>query len=56
MTEKYTCLECGAPARWIRCTQFAGKHPYCDEHARQESDFNDEDSYQYWVDLEDEDN
>lgn len=48
MTEK--CLECNEPATWTRSTQFAGDHPYCDKHARLQSDFNDEpDSYAYWV-------
>ena len=51
-TEK--CIECNQPAVWVRCTQFAGSHPYCDQHARLESDFNDvPDSYQYWYKLED---
>ena len=45
-----TCLECNKPAEWVRRTQFSGKHPYCDEHARQESDFGNEDSsYFYWT-------
>jgi hypothetical protein len=48
MTDK--CIECDKDADWIRCTQFAGDHPYCDEHARLESDFDDmDDSYAYWV-------
>lgn len=48
------CLECSQPAVWIRCTQFAGNHPYCEKHARLESDFNDApDSYQYWYKIED---
>ena len=47
MNEK--CLECDEPAIWVRCTQFAGNHPYCSYHAFLESDFNDEpDSYQFW--------
>lgn len=44
-----TCLECNKPARWTRSTQFAGDHPYCDEHARMQKDFNENDSYAYWV-------
>ena len=47
MIEK--CLECDKDADWIRSTQFAGDHPYCDNHARQESDFNQNDSYAYWA-------
>ncbi len=49
MTDK--CLECNKDAEWIRCTQFAGDHPYCDEHARQEKDFGENDSYAYWVEV-----
>ena len=49
------CFECGKPAEWIRSTQFAGEHPYCEEHARLESDFNDEHtSYTVWYKVEDE--
>ena len=47
MTER--CIECSEPADWVRSTQFAGDHPYCDRHARMEKDFDDEpDSYSYW--------
>lgn len=47
------CLECTQPATWQRCTQFAGNHPYCEHHAKQESDFNDAaDSYCFWQELE----
>jgi len=46
MTEK--CLVCGSPATVVRSTQFAGEHPYCEEHAKQESDYNQNDSYTYW--------
>jgi hypothetical protein len=49
MIEK--CLECDKDAEWIRSTQFAGDHPYCDEHARQEKDFGQNDSYAYWVEV-----
>jgi len=48
---KENCIECEKPATWVRCTQFAGDHPYCEEHARLESDFNDSDSYLYWTEL-----
>lgn len=47
MTDK--CLECDKPAEWVRSTQFAGDHPYCDEHAHQEKDFGENDSYAYWI-------
>ena len=45
------CIVCDKPATWIRYTQFAGDHPFCEEHARQESDFDDSDSYLYWKEL-----
>ena len=49
------CVECGNTAEWVRSTQFAGEHLYCEEHARLESDFNDEpDSYTFWYKIEDE--
>jgi endogenous inhibitor of DNA gyrase (YacG/DUF329 family) len=52
MNEK--CLECNEPAEWIRHTQFAGNHPFCDKHARQETDFGENDSYTYWSEVTDE--
>ena len=51
MIEK--CIECDLPAEWVRSTQFAGLHPYCEEHARLESDFLANDSYTYWEELKD---
>jgi hypothetical protein len=45
------CIECDLPAVWVRCTQFAGDHPYCEAHARQEKDFGENDSYTYWKEL-----
>lgn len=48
----HKCLECGAEATWVRSTQFAGEHPYCDQHAKQESDFKQSDSYTYWYALQ----
>jgi hypothetical protein len=47
-----TCLVCDKPAQYVRCTQFAGDHPYCEEHAKLESDFDENDSYTYWVKLD----
>jgi hypothetical protein len=44
-----TCLVCGAPAEWTRHTQFAGNHPYCEEHAKKEDDFGEDDSYTFWT-------
>lgn len=47
------CSECDEPAVWVRSTQFAGEHPYCEKHAMQQSDFNDEpDSYSYWYKVD----
>jgi hypothetical protein len=45
---------CEQPASWVRSTQFAGDHPYCDEHALMEEDFGQEDSSTFWkeVDME----
>lgn len=52
MTEE-VCSVCGKPVEWVRCTQFAGKHPYCEHHAKQEDDFGEDDSYAYWEKLDD---
>ena len=47
------CIECSEPATWIRSTQFAGDHPYCEHHAMQQSDWEDEpDSYSYWYKVD----
>lgn len=50
-TEKETCLMCSEPATWMRSTQFAGDHPFCEEHAKKESDFNENDSYTFWYEI-----
>ena len=42
MTET-KCYWCDKPATWMRYTQFAGNHPFCDKHAELETDFNDGD-------------
>lgn len=47
-----TCMECNQPAVWVRSTQFAGEHFYCEEHAKEQSDFGQSDSYEYWYKLE----
>lgn len=52
MAEQYKCLECGAKATHLRNTQFAGDHPYCLEHAQKEKDFNENDSYTYWTEVD----
>ena len=38
MTE-LKCYWCDKLATWMRYTQFAGNHPFCDKHAEMESDF-----------------
>lgn len=51
-TEENLYCQCGRPATWVRHTQFAGSHPFCSEHARQEADFGEGDpSYFFWKEL-----
>jgi len=50
MTVIKHCSLCDKPATWMRYTQFAGNHPFCDKHAELESDFNDGD----WEKINDE--
>ena len=45
------CAMCDDPADWYRHTQFAGSHPFCDRHAREEDDFGKDSSYEDWDDL-----
>ena len=45
------CMCCDENARWLRCTQFAGDHPFCDLHALMEEDFGEADSYTYWSEV-----
>ncbi len=52
-TEPSRCLECDQPAAWIRHTQFAGSHPFCEVHAHNEPDFGKEDSYELWESIAD---
>lgn len=53
MTKKIEqCIECDEPAVWVRSTQFAGDHPYCEKHAIEQKDFHDADSYFYWFKIE----
>lgn len=33
------CDRCHEVATWVRVTQFAGSHPFCEPHARAEADF-----------------
>lgn len=45
-----TCSEenCKNKISWIRHTQFAGSHPFCDSHAKLEKDFKKSSSYLFW--------
>ena len=43
MTE-IKCYWCDKLATWMRYTQFAGNHPFCDKHAELETDFGSEDA------------
>lgn len=54
---KLKCIECGEPAVYVRCTQFAGKHPYCEECVKNEKDFysEEESSYYFWYTITDND-
>ncbi len=46
---KEKCIECDKDADYIRHTQFAGDHPYCELHAKKEKDFlKEDDSYFFW--------
>lgn len=49
---KIKCCLCYKPAKWERSTQFAGDHPYCKKHAKLEPDFNENDSYAFWVKIQ----
>ena len=51
--KKRDMCSCGAPADWLRVTQFAGTHRFCDMHAKAETDFGqDNPSSFYWVPVE----
>ncbi len=41
---KVTCDKCKKPALWVRRTEFAGEHFFCDQDARAEKDFGNDDS------------
>jgi hypothetical protein len=45
------CIDCHGIATWIRHTQFAGDHPFCDSHARIQPDFGNCDSTKDWEQL-----
>lgn len=40
--------DCIEEATYIRHTQFAGSHPLCEKHAREDLDFMKNDSYVDW--------
>jgi hypothetical protein len=50
------CVECELKAKYVRHTQFAGNHPYCETHALMEKDFLDDESDNFWEKLEDSNN
>lgn len=44
--------ECGEPATWVRRTQFAGDHPFCEKHARNQENFGKSNpGYFFWEQL-----
>lgn len=49
-----TCCDpaCGARAVWVRHTQFSGDHPFCDLHAKAESNFGHSSSYYDWKQID----
>lgn len=44
---------CKNPVNYIRYTQFAGNHPFCDKHAKKEKDFLDNDNCVHWSQVPD---
>ena len=47
------CDRCNEKAQWVRVTQFAGDHHFCDLHALLEEDFGQSDSYSFWAEIKD---
>lgn len=45
------CDCCDENASWVRITQFAGDHHFCDLHALMEEDFGKDDSYAFWSEV-----
>ena len=45
------CIHCEFEAKWVRHTQFAGDHPFCEDHAFLEKDFGDN-TDNYWAKVE----
>jgi len=54
VTKNTPCIMCDEekPIAWVRCTQFAGDHYFCEECAKKESDFSESDSMKFWIDIE----
>lgn len=52
--DELTCQECSNKAKWIRKTQFAGDHPFCELCVTLESDFfeGSDSNNVYWVELD----
>lgn len=52
MCETLVCGLCTKKAKWIRVSQFSGKHTFCKEHAKEQEDYKGSDSsYFYWVKI-----
>jgi hypothetical protein len=51
------CMECGKPAKHIRFTELEGSQPYCEDHAKLQSDFGKfglfgkSESYIFWSEV-----
>jgi hypothetical protein len=45
------CIVCDEPTEFIRHTQFASSHPFCEKHAKEEEDFHQSTSYLDWEKL-----
>lgn len=44
--------DCDQEAKYLRLTQFAGTHPLCEKHAKEDVDFMKSDSYTAWKVIE----
>ena len=40
--------DCRERATYVRHTQFAGSHPLCEKHAKEDEKFGENDSYTTW--------
>ena len=41
--DEKVCFTCGKPTEWVRFTQFAGNHPFCEKCAKKEKGFGNDD-------------